>query len=60
MAERTFEFDIERVDSKDVRVDSREEKTKTKKTLSVKSRFQTFRVDSCTNNTKKESTLGRT
>ncbi|MED6140498.1 hypothetical protein PIB30_093791 [Stylosanthes scabra] len=32
---------------------------KTKKTLSVKSRFQTFRVDSCTNNTKKESTLGR-
>ncbi|MED6189777.1 hypothetical protein PIB30_099275 [Stylosanthes scabra] len=33
---------------------------KTKKTLSVKSRLQTFKVDSCTNNTKKESTLGRT
>ncbi|MED6141114.1 hypothetical protein PIB30_100122 [Stylosanthes scabra] len=59
MAESTFEFEIERVDSKDVRVDSREEKMKTKKTLSVKSRLQTFRVDSCTNKTKKESTLGR-
>ncbi|MED6129503.1 hypothetical protein PIB30_108596 [Stylosanthes scabra] len=60
MAENTVEFEIERVDSKDVRVDSRQEKTKTKKTLSVKSRLQTFRVDSCINNTKTESTLGRT
>ncbi|MED6141412.1 hypothetical protein PIB30_103141 [Stylosanthes scabra] len=58
MAESTFEFEIERVDSKDVRVDSREEKTKTKKTLSVKSRLQTFRVDSCTNKTKEVSVKG--
>ncbi|MED6227126.1 hypothetical protein PIB30_110490, partial [Stylosanthes scabra] len=50
--------ETERIDSKDVRVDSREGKTKMKRTLSVKSRLQTFRVDSCTNKTKEVSVKG--
>ncbi|MED6226937.1 hypothetical protein PIB30_108740, partial [Stylosanthes scabra] len=52
VAESILSSKTERIDSKDVRVDSREEKTKMKRTLIVKSRLQTFRVDSCTNKTK--------